>query len=167
MSDTAGERSDRWGRPWPPLGAGVAAALTSLYGLVFVVGGATARSVLGVGYGLVLVAVAALLWKRHRWGWWGAMAVYGLGALFAMSNILAGDSRFAVAVVVSLLVLLYLLTHYEYFFPNAGVSESDGEDAVGKDNSSIRDSENAGTDGADDASADGTSAEGEDATASE
>ena len=135
MSDTAGERSNRWGRPWPPLGVGVAAALTSLYGLVFVVGGATARSVLGVGYGLVLVAVAVLLWTRHRWGWWGAMVVYGLGALFAMSNILAGDSRFAVAVVVSLLVLLYLLTHYEYFFPNAGVTQSNSGDADSDDSS--------------------------------
>ncbi|RLM57410.1 hypothetical protein DVK02_06480 [Halobellus sp. Atlit-31R] len=127
-------------RSWPPAGLAVVAALTALYGVVFLAGGALAGSVISVGYGLVLAAVAYFLWIRHRRGWWGAVVVYGLGALVGMSNILVGDSRFAVVVVASLLVLLYLFTHYEYFFQNAAIvqlgGDEEGDDEEGSDDAS-------------------------------
>jgi hypothetical protein len=59
------------------------------------------------------------------------MVVYGVGAILAMGNILAGDGRFAVAVTLSLVVLWYLLTHHELFFDRG--TESDGEGATGSD----------------------------------
>jgi hypothetical protein len=116
-SSTGGPLARVRSRSWPPAGVVVVALLTGFYGLFFLTAGVVGGlGVIPLVYAAVLFAIAYLTWHRHRWGWWGTMVLYGVGAILAMSNILAGDSRFAVAVVVSLVVLWYLLTHHELFF---------------------------------------------------
>lgn len=115
----------------PPVGVVLISILTGLYGLMWILAAtlaspqAGAWAAYGPFIGLAVLALAVGLWTLRPLAWMLTLALYGVGSLWTITEVLAGDVSRVTAVFVGFAIVIYLVVRKDRFVgPDSVASES-------------------------------------------
>ena len=105
----------------PPVGVVLISILTGFYGLMWILAATLASppgnawAAYGPFIGLAVLALAVGLWTLRPLAWLFTLALYGIGSLWTITEVLAGESSRLMAVFVGFVIVVYLVARKDRF----------------------------------------------------
>jgi hypothetical protein len=95
-----------------PLGVTIIAILTLIAGIAFVAIGAVLL-VVGIGFALIAIGIAYFvmaygLWGGKSWAWTITLVLSGIGIIFAIASIAAGNIGAVFHIIINAVIIYYL-----------------------------------------------------------
>ncbi|WP_049971535.1 hypothetical protein [Haladaptatus cibarius] len=107
-----------------PLGIKILCMLGAISGILGIFGGlgtlfsspvGIVVGTLAIGFSLAKLVVVWGLWTLQSWAWMLTIVVYGIGLLFDVLSLLAGNIFAIVSIIVGGLLLAYVYSKHDYY----------------------------------------------------
>lgn len=107
----------------PPLGVKIVSILTGFYGAMWLVAGLlwsrhpdpSVWAALGPWIGIAIVLLAVGLWRLHPLAWALTLGLYGIGLVWTVGEVTAGEPERLTGVLTGILVIAYLALRRDRF----------------------------------------------------